>query len=146
MKKEIDVILAEDETILWQVYAIRKEVFIEEQEILQQEEFDEFEDSSRHFLARINAKPAGAARWRTTDKGCKLERFAVMPGARENGIGSALVTAILEDIKKEKGQGQHLYLHAQLKSIPLYEKFGFKKVGDQFVECNIEHFEMERVL
>lgn len=146
MKNEIEVILAEDETILWQIYAIRKEVFVEEQEVDQRDEFDAFEHSSRHFLARINGKPAGAARWRTTEKGCKLERFAVMPGARELGIGSALMKAILADIENEKGKSQHLYLHAQLKAIPLYEKFGFKKVREQFEECNIQHFQMERVL
>ncbi len=146
MKKEIEVVLAEDETVLWQIYAIRKEVFVDEQEVDRHDEFDSFEHSSRHFLALINGKPAGAARWRTTDNGCKLERFAVMSEDRVLGVGSALMEAVLADIEKEKGKDQYLYLHAQLKAIPLYEKFGFQKVGEQFQECNIEHFKMERVL
>ena len=115
LKNEIEVILAEDETILWQVYAIRKQVFVEEQEVDKGDEFDEFEHSSRHFLARVEGKPAGTARWRMTDKGCKLERFAVISGARAHGIGSALMSAILSDIEKETGGGQYLYLHAQLR-------------------------------
>lgn len=144
MKNEIEVVLAEDETVLWQVYAIRKEVFVEEQEVDRHEEFDEYELSSRHFLARIDGKPAGTARWRNTEKGCKLERFAVMPGVRTLGIGSALLEAIIVDIEKTNGKGQYLYMHAQLNAIPLYEKYGFKKVGEMFEEANIQHYKMER--
>jgi predicted GNAT family N-acyltransferase len=144
--KKVEVILADDEKILWTIYAIRKEVFVEEQEVDARDEFDKFEHTSRHFLGLVENVPSGTVRWRVTDKGCKLERCAVLPSARRLGVGSALMTAALEDIEKHQGKGQYLYLHSQLGAMPLYEKFGFVKVGEQFEECNIQHFKMERTL
>ena len=43
-------------------------------------------------------------------------------------------------------ENKTMYLHAQLKAIPFYERQGFKKVGDLFVECEIEHYKMIRKL
>ena len=110
------------------------------------EEFDEFEDSSVHFVALDNAgEPIGSARWRVTEKGCKLERFAVKKTWRRKGVASALVQAVLDDIKETKGIANYLYMHAQLDAMPLYEKFGFQKKGEMFTECNIQHYTMFKV-
>src|SRR5690349_18856277 len=84
---------------LEQAHQIREEVFVVEQNVPAEEEYDEYEDSSRHFLAVIGAIPAGTARWRFTDKGVKLERFAVRAQFRGRGVGAALVQAVLEDIR-----------------------------------------------
>lgn len=128
------------------MFALREEVFVVEQEVDRDEEFDEYEDSSNHFVAMdIDGNAIGASRWRVTKKGIKLERFAVKKEWRSKGVGSALVKATLDDIMAEKGSGNKLYMHAQLAAIPLYEKFGFEKVGDMFEECNILHFEMEKL-
>jgi predicted GNAT family N-acyltransferase len=124
-------------------YQIRREVFVEEQKVAEEEEIDEFENESIHFLAYMNDVPAGAARWRFTDKGVKLERFAVKKIFRGKGIGSALVNAVLSDIRHHKeASGKLYYLHSQLDAVPLYLKFGFQKQGDIFEECNIKHYKM----
>jgi predicted GNAT family N-acyltransferase len=129
------------------VFKIREEVFVIEQEVDPAEEYDEFEEISTHFLAKVDELPAGTARWRFTDKGIKLERFAVLKSMRGRGVGQALVKSVIEDIAaNHQSKGKKLYLHAQLDAIPLYAKFGFKKVGEMFEECNILHFKMELYL
>ncbi len=62
-----------------------------------------------------------------TEKGIKLERFAVKANQRGKQIGSKLVEAVIADVRSKEGSGQYLYLHAQLTAVPLYEKFGFEK-------------------
>ncbi|AGA76637.1 GNAT family N-acetyltransferase [Echinicola vietnamensis] len=136
-----------DKSTLDKVFGIRQEVFVVGQQVPPAEEYDEFEETSIHFLALLDDVPAGTARWRFTDKGIKLERFAVLEEARGKGVGQALVKATLEDIAASEGTtGQCIYLHAQLHAVPLYAKFGFEKVGDIFSECDILHYKMERYL
>src|SRR5690554_6926844 len=127
----IKVIKVISEVDLKTVFSIREAVFVKEQEVPQEEEYDEFEVSSTHFLAMVGDEPAGTARWRTTDKGIKLERFAVLKSFRGIDVGQALVKTVLEDITLQAGNnGKLLYLHAQLPAAPLYAKFGFIKEGE----------------
>ena len=128
------------------LFSIHREVFVEEQEVDASEEFDEFEDTSVHFVALDSSQNAiGSARWRETEKGCKLERFAVKKAWRRRGVASALVQSVLDDIQAKKGTGNYLYMHAQLDAMPLYEKFGFEKKGELFEECGIQHYTMFKV-
>lgn len=133
-----------DKKSLDEAFKIRELVFVIEQEVDPAEEYDEFEDSSIHFLAFLNGEAVGTARWRFTKNGVKMERFAVLKEARGKGVGQALVAAVLEDVNATpEAAGKTKYLHAQLTAMPLYAKFGFEKVGDMFEECNILHFKME---
>ena len=120
-------------------FEIRKKVFVEEQKVDPAEEYDEFEISSHHYLAMEGNHPVGTCRWRITDKGVKLERFAVLEGARNDGVGRHLVEVCLEDVPRDKGP---IYLHAQVQVIPFYEKCGFVAEGDEFVEADIRHRKM----
>jgi predicted GNAT family N-acyltransferase len=125
-------------------FKIRKEVFVDEQKVDPEKESDEFEDSSSHFLATLNGEPVGTARWRLTPNGVKLERFAVIKEVRSQGVGSALVARVLEDISSnEFARYKQKYLHAQLSAIPLYLKFGFEIDGEVFEECNLLHHKMK---
>lgn len=125
---------------------IREAVFVQEQHVPAEEEYDAFEDTSRHFLAMAGGEPAGTARWRLTERGVKLERFAVLKGYRGAGVGSALVKAVLDDIHAAKDtKGRLLYMHAQRSAMPLYAKFGFQPVGEMFEECAIPHYKMQRL-
>jgi predicted GNAT family N-acyltransferase len=120
-------------------FEIRRKVFVEEQKVPADEEFDEFENSSTHFLAFYNDIPAATARWRFTEKGIKLERFAVLKEFRNKKIGSEILNAVLDDVKPFN---KYTYLHAQLAAVNFYERAGFKKKGDIFSECDIEHYLM----
>jgi len=122
---------------------IREKVFVIEQEVPLEDEYDEFDATATHILVFDSDQPAGTCRWRFTDKGIKLERYAVLSSFRGRGVGSQLVAATLEDIATyPEAKGKELYLHAQVSAVFLYEKFGFQKVGDQFDECGIMHYKM----
>ncbi len=127
-----------------EAYKIRVVVFVDEQKVPADEELDEFEETSTHFLAFANKEHAGTCRYRCTNKGVKLERFAVLKQYRGYGIGAALVKATLKDILHDSPQhveNQHktLYLHAQVAAIPFYATLGFVAEGEIFDECNILH-------
>ena len=138
----VNKITAEED--LKSAFKIRKEVFVIEQEVDPADEYDEYEETSTHFLALLDGMPVGTARWRFTQNGVKLERFAVLKEARGKGVGQALVTGVLSDISSDANTFDKLkYLHAQLTAVPLYSKFGFEKEGDIFEECNILHYKMK---
>lgn len=144
----LKTILIENEGDLQTAFRIRQVVFVEEQKVSREEEYDAFEDISRHFLVveLPSELPCGTARWRFTDKGIKLERFAVLKEFRSKGVGSALVKAVLEDIaSRNDTKGNLIYLHAQVSAVGLYQKFDFKPMGDYFWEAGIQHIKMAKV-
>ena len=122
---------------------IRHRVFVIGQQVPPEDEIDAFETESNHYLAFLNNTPVGAARWRITGDGVKLERFSVLKEYRGRGVGSALIERVLKDINNiQPGFEKEIYLHAQLEVVPLYRKFGFKKEGDMFEESGILHYKM----
>jgi predicted GNAT family N-acyltransferase len=125
-------------------FTIREIVFVQGQNVPADEEYDQHDRAAttRHYLARVDGQPAGAARWRPTAHGVKLERFAVLETFRGHGVGTALVHQVLADVAAEAPEAAQVYLHAQLRAIPLYERTGFQKVGDMFEECDIQHYKM----
>ena len=135
----IEIQKATKQTQMLDIFEIRRQVFVVEQEVDPQEEYDEHEGNSTHLLAKYKGVSAGTCRFRSTENGFKLERFAVLPSYREKGIGKELVKKCLEMIPESNA---YIYLHAQLHAIPFYEKLGFKCTGPQFSEANIEHFKM----
>ena len=122
-----------------EIFSIRSEVFVNEQQVSREEEFDLYEENSLHYLGTWKGKPAGTARWRITRSGIKLERFAVLQPLRKNGIAAAVLKEVLKDVIP---LGKRIYLHAQVSAVGFYEKYGFKKEGPMFTEANIDHFIM----
>lgn len=120
------------------VYQIRTTVFVEEQGCPPELEYAN-EDESTHFLATSDGVPCGTARWRQTDKGIKLERFAVLAGHRGKGVGTELLKAILKDIPPGF---EYIYLNAQVAAVPFYESLGFSTEGESFEEAGILHRRM----
>ncbi len=121
-------------------FGIRQLVFVQEQQVDPAEEYDEFETTSKHYLALDGDKAVGTARWRRTKNGVKLERFAVLKEYRSSGAGSALLTRLVSDVSKDFDA--KIYLHAQWQVIPFYEKYGFETEGPEFEEAGIRHKKM----
>ncbi|WP_425636038.1 GNAT family N-acetyltransferase [Algoriphagus yeomjeoni] len=142
MSLKVEKITRDDQ--LKAAFKIREQVFVVEQGVDPQAEYDEYESQCSHFLACMDDQPVGAARWRITPNGVKLERFAVLKDVRGQGVGQALVVAVLKDIEATpEANGLKKYLHSQLSAVPLYSRFGFEKAGDIFEECNIMHYKMQ---
>lgn len=123
---------------LQRAFDIRVKVFVDEQGVNKDLEY-EHEEESTHFIAMVDGKEAGTARWRKTENGIKLERFAVLPDFRSAGVGRELVKAVLNDIDTK---AQKIYLHAQSQVVDFYKKQGFEPEGEEFEEAGIKHFKM----
>jgi predicted GNAT family N-acyltransferase len=138
MSQKVQVKKVTEPADLEKVFAIRREVFVGEQNCPPELEW-EHEEESNHFLATVDGVPAGASRWRKTDKGYKLERFAVLKNFRGHGVGQELVRTVLADLPKD---ADYIYLHAQIDAVTLYERFNFVKTGPEFEEAGIRHYKM----
>lgn len=119
-------------------YYVRMKVFVEEQLVPAEEEIDQFEDVSTHFiLYDEQQRPAGAGRIRILDKIGKVERICVMPAARSKGAGTIIMNAL-----EEYGTKQDIHtfkLNAQIQAIPFYEKLGYRIVSEEFLDAGIPH-------
>jgi predicted GNAT family N-acyltransferase len=118
---------------------IRTQVFVEEQGVDPILEMDVFDKTARHYLFFANGIAVGTARWRVTEIGVKLERFAVLKEYRGLGYGSKLVHGVLKDILS---LGKNIYLNSQVNALSFYEKLGFVCEGSQFEEAGIYHYKM----
>ncbi|MCF7807674.1 MAG: GNAT family N-acetyltransferase [Candidatus Marinimicrobia bacterium] len=138
MNDSIKVRIISDENDMQNALAIRQAVFVVEQKVDPTIEYDEFEAVATHVLATLDGHSVGTARWRETDSGYKLERFAVPTAFRGRGVGAALLRFILDQID----DNSHVYLNSQMVAIGFYERFGFKAVGEIFYEADIPHKKM----
>ncbi len=116
---------------------IRRLVFIEEQHVPEELEWDEDDNTSTHFIVTIDNKAVATAR--LTANG-QIGRMAVLAEYRNQGIGNKLLKFVLQHAVS-LGLKQ-VYLHAQVSAIAFYEKLGFTATGDIFYEANIPHREM----
>ena len=136
---EIKRFTIDDKSSSEQAFFIRRKVFVDEQGVDRTLEYNN-EDQSNHYLLFLAGKPIATARWRETENGIKLERFAVLPEFRNRGFGEIILKEVLKDVKPT---GKIIYLHSQARAVPFYERNGFNKVGEMFVEAGIEHYYMK---
>jgi len=130
-----------DSDLVKQAYAIRHKVFVEEEGVDPNLENDHEEDS-HHYLLLMGGKALATARWRETEKGIKLERFAVLPDFRNRGLGGIILNEVLNDVVP---LGKTIYLHSQLRAVPFYERHGFVKEGDILYEAGMAHHYMKKI-
>ncbi|RUR33491.1 GNAT family N-acetyltransferase [Vreelandella andesensis] len=116
---------------------IRRVVFIEEQCVPQEEEWDGRDDESSHFIAYLEEQPVGTARLLPDGH---IGRVAVLVSARGAGIGYQLMEAAIQ-AAQEAGHA-HVALSAQLHALAFYERLGFVAHGGTFMDAGIPHREM----
>lgn len=124
---------------------IRKKVFIEEQNVPIELEWDGYDEASSHYIASLNNRlinksineAIACARLKPDGQ---IGRMAVLPDYRNHGIGTKLLKLMLQDAADKNVT--HLYLHAQLTALPFYQKQGFIAHGEIFYEADIAHRKM----
>ena len=120
--------------------AIRRAVFVEEQNVPESIEMDGRDPHCYHVLACNGAgKAIGTAR---LDKSGKIGRMAVLPGYRRLGVGAKIIRAIM-DYGRSNGITD-FHLSAQIDAVGFYRKMGFEAYGDEFEEAGIKHINMRK--
>lgn len=119
---------------------VRRRVFVHEQQVREEEEWDEQDPVSEHVLAVVNREPIGTGR--LTPAG-KIGRLAVVGEFRGKGIGGRILQMLMQEAVR-RGLAQ-VVLHAQVQALPFYEKYGFSAEGEVFEEAGIPHRRMRRL-
>jgi predicted GNAT family N-acyltransferase len=117
-------------------------VFVDEQGVAETQEFDGRDQQAHHLLALRDGAAVGALRVRWLDGGrsAKIERVAVLPGARGSKIGRDLLQAALA-LAGSAG-AETAILHAQTAARGFYARLGFVAFGPAFMEDGIPHIAM----
>ena len=122
--------------------AIRRTVFIDEQGVPEALEWDEHDAAALHPLALADdGTPIGCARLLPDGH---IGRMAVLPAWRKQGVGQALLAAVM-DTAQARGHAT-LRLSAQTHAAGFYARAGFVVVGDEYEEAGIPHVAMQRTL
>ncbi len=123
------------------VYAIRFEVFVDEQHVPADLELDEADATALHIVAEDGGTAVGCARLLLHGDGsAHIGRLAVRRARRGEGIGRDICRFCIEECR---AQGcTTIRLHGQLQAAGFYEKLGFAPHGETFWEAGIEHREM----
>ncbi|KXO82969.1 GNAT family acetyltransferase [Acinetobacter venetianus] len=116
---------------------IRKLVFISEQNIPEQDEWDDQDAISQHFVVYDHNQPIATARLLANNS---VGRVAVLKAYRGQGIGRLIMLEIIAYAQAQKRPS--LQLSSQVHAISFYEKLGFSIQGDEYDECGIPHIEM----
>ena len=125
--------------------ALRREVFIEEQDVPEALEIDGRDEEATHFLARADGDPVGTARLRDYGEGvAKVERVAVRESHRGEGWGERIMSAV-ETYARDAGYDR-VRLAAQVPVVGFYERLGYEVVSEEFMDAGIPHRSMEKPL
>ncbi|MEU4060893.1 GNAT family N-acetyltransferase [Streptomyces wedmorensis] len=136
-------------------FAVRREVFVEEQGVPRELEYDAYDATAVHVLAvRADGLPLGTGRLlHGADAVGKtggdasvgsLGRLAVAKAARGLGVGAALVLAV-EDVARGRGLTA-VDLHAQTHALGFYERLGYTAYGPEFPDAGMPHRAMRKAL
>ncbi|MEV0524691.1 GNAT family N-acetyltransferase [Streptomyces sp. NPDC050439] len=136
-------------------FAVRKEVFVVEQQVPEDLEYDAYDADAVHVIAvrddglalgtgRLLAGAAAAAKNGGNAEVGALGRLAVTKAARGLGVGAALVRAI-EDAARARDLTA-VDLHAQTHALGFYERLGYEVYGPEFPDAGIPHRAMRKAL
>lgn len=116
---------------------VRRAVFIEEQAVPEELEWEDIDPQCAWFVARAGDRVVGIAR--LTPEG-RIGRMAVMPAWRQRGVGRALLQAALSQAREHGLTGVHL--SAQTHASGFYARQGFIAVGEVYQDAGIPHIHM----
>jgi predicted GNAT family N-acyltransferase len=121
---------------------VRETVFVQEQQVPLEEEWDALDPLCQHVIARdASGQPIGTGRL-TPER--KIGRMAVLSEWRGRGVGEAMLLALLDQARLKRWP--EISLHAQVNAEAFYARHGFLPYGERFQEAGIEHQSMRRRL
>ncbi|RYE09812.1 MAG: GNAT family N-acetyltransferase [Hyphomicrobiales bacterium] len=121
--------------------ALRRSVFVGEQHVPPEEEFDSYDLTATHVVALLDGSVVGCLRILFLAEHVKFGRVVVAATARGQGIASRMMRYAM-DLAAARGQTR-FYLTAQSDKLALYEKLGFVAFGEEFQDGGMPHFAMK---
>ena len=141
--KELTYKFVENETELKGAFEVRRQVFVEEQGVAGDLEFDEQDSEALHMVVKDGQGVVGTARVLFfTDNQAKLERIAVLKPLRRRGIGRGIISFLDEELQNRGVE--RVSLHAQCVAAAFYRSCGFEEIGSTFWEAGIKHIKMQK--
>ncbi|WP_168405292.1 GNAT family N-acetyltransferase [Acinetobacter indicus] len=119
---------------------IREQVFIQEQQIAPEDEWDAQDAVALHFVVYIAKQAIATARLLENHS---IGRVAVLKSQRGLGVGRVLMQHIIQMAKQQ--QRPWVKLSAQEHAIPFYQSLGFQVEGESYLDCGIAHVDMHLV-
>ncbi|MGF1447106.1 MAG: GNAT family N-acetyltransferase [Pikeienuella sp.] len=124
-----------------QCLEIRRIVFIEEQGVDPALEIDGKDGLCRHWIAEQRGRAVATARALIEEGRAKIQRVAVLAGARGTGLGRQLMETVLADLRADPAVSA-IWLESQVQALPFYERLGFVAYGARFLDAGIPHRRM----
>ena len=128
---------------LERAFEIRRQVFLVEQKVPPEEEYDEDDKRALHVLALTGDEAIATGRLIVDEHYARIGRMAVVAEYRGHGVGRAILEELVR-AATERGV-KRIVLHAQVHAIGFYEALGFEASGAVFDEAGSPHRVMERV-
>ncbi len=140
----MEVRVVQTDSELEDAFQVRRLVFVDEQNVPIEEEIDQYEEDSVHFVAYDGSKPVAAGRLRILEDTGKVERICVLGDYRKTGLGRQVMEAI-EQHATELGASK-AKLNAQTHAEAFYGKLGYETVSGIFMDAGIPHVTMVKKL
>lgn len=121
--------------------ALRRDVFVHEQHVPPEDEFDSYDLTATHVVALDDGNVVGCLRIIFLDEHVKFGRVVVAASARGKGIASRMMRFAM-DYAVSRGETR-FYLTAQTDKLALYEKLGFRAFGEEFQDGGMPHLAMK---
>lgn len=118
-------------------FAVRREVFVWEQKVPQEEELDHYDLTATHYVAVAEGEVVGTLRLIAQPEHTKIGRVAVRQTWRGKGVARKLIETAMSDMRAT-GKDR-FYLTAQSDKLALYEKLGFVAFGPEFYDGGMPH-------
>lgn len=118
-------------------FALRREVFVWEQKVPEEEEHDADDMTATHFVAVADGEVVGTLRLIDRPEHVKIGRVAVRQAYRGRGIAKAMMLAAMDHARA--GGRDRFYLTAQSDKLAFYERLGFAAFGPQFMDGGMPH-------
>ena len=135
----LNIVIFKDEKP--QIQSIRNTVFTIEQGVDSTIDFDGQDDDAIHVLVKENGQAIGTGRMLADGH---IGRVAILKESRGEGIGANVVLSLVAEAVKLNFE--KVYLGAQLQAVDFYLKLGFTPYGEEYIEADIKHISMEKVL
>lgn len=143
----LDIIKVNNNEDLKKCLNMREKVFVEEKNVpieIENDCYDIITENCDHFLIIYDNKIVGTLRCYVKEKNeVKLQRFCILKEYRKLGIGKKVLSHIENYYKNYK---ETIKMDAKYEALGFYEKCGYKKISDVFMEANVEHIKMIKYL